>query len=183
MSLVGFPEFPVFISLADSLVRGRPAPRITPAGRHTLHSRSPPLSPAVTPTVSPGFTTHPQTHISPRPPHSKVCDALLCAALRPPAQVYGDAPAQAADAADLQEVRSRPARPGDAQARYINIAGLTCEPGRQVWECLHCTAHTFSLSSDDVRFITVVPAMLMVGASVNAILLSGTSETPSSTAG
>ena len=68
MSLVGFPEFPVFISPADSLVLGWPAPRITPAGRHTLHSRSPPLPPAVTPTVSPGFTTHPQTHC-------KVCDA------------------------------------------------------------------------------------------------------------
>ena len=148
MSLVGFPEFPVFISPADSLVLGWPAPRITPAGRHTLHSRSPPLPPAVTPTVSPGFTTHPPTHISARPATVKYVTPPVCSITTTGPRRWRCTCASCGCC--------RPARSTEPSCAPRRCSGATqkhCWPHlRQGWECLHCTGHTLSLSSDDVRF-------------------------------
>ena len=51
-------------------------------------------------------------------------DHRLLSALRPPAKVDGDAPSEAADASDVQEVRKHPESSGDAEQEEHAHLGL-----------------------------------------------------------
>ena len=56
-------------------------------------------------------------------------DHRLLSALRPPAQVDGDAPSEAADASDVQEVRKHPESSGDAEQEEHAHLGFGGWPG------------------------------------------------------
>ena len=80
-------------------------------------------------------------------------DHRLLSALRPPAKVDGDAPSEAADASDVQEVRKHPESSGDAEQEEHAHLGLGGWPGvlqdrqgrRNVTVCGRCEWQVWEL--------------------------------------